>query len=53
MGLPCMQCEKSLSVDDTPEFLYCDEEIYTFCSKECSDKWKSVNAQELELEDQQ
>jgi hypothetical protein len=53
MGLPCMQCEKSLSVDDTPEFLYCDEEIYTFCSKECSDKWVSVNAQELGLEDQQ
>jgi endogenous inhibitor of DNA gyrase (YacG/DUF329 family) len=53
MGLSCTQCEKLLSVDDTSEFLYSDEEIYPFCTKECSDKWLSVNAQELGLEDQQ
>ena len=53
MGLQCTQCEKSLSVDDTTEFLYSDEEIYPFCSKECSDKWLSVHAQEIGLEDQQ
>jgi hypothetical protein len=53
MGLSCTQCEKLLSVDDTSEFLYSDEEIYTFCSKECSDKWLSVHAQEIEPEDQQ
>ena len=47
MGLPCKQCEKSLPVDDIFEFLYCDEGIYFFCSKECSDKWMSVNAQEI------
>jgi len=50
MGLPCKQCEKSLPVDDIFEFLYCDEGIYFFCSKECSDKWMSVNAQEIDPE---
>ena len=50
MGLPCKQCEKSLPVDHIFEFLYCDEGIYFFCSKECSDKWMYVNAQEIDLE---
>jgi hypothetical protein len=50
MGLPCKQCEKSMPVDDIFEFLYCDEGIYFFCSKECSDKWMSVNAQEIDPE---
>ena len=53
MGLPCMQCNESFSPDEIFECLYCDEGIYFFCTKECSDKWMSVNAQELELENQQ
>jgi len=53
MGLPCMQCKESFSPDDIFEFLYCDEGIYFFCTKECSDKWVSVNAQEIDLENLQ
>jgi len=53
MGLPCMQCKESFSQDDNFEFLYCDEGIYFFCSKECSDKWASVNGQKIDLENLQ
>jgi hypothetical protein len=48
MGLPCKQCKESFSPDEIFEFLYCDEGIYFFCTKEC--KWMSVNAQELDPE---
>jgi len=50
MGLPCKQCEKSFPVDHIFEFLYCDEGIYFFCSKECSDKWASLVAHTEESE---
>ncbi len=53
MGLPCMQCKESFSPDEIFEFLYCDEGICFFCTKECSDKWVSVNAQEIDLENLQ
>jgi len=53
MGLPCKQCEKSFPVDHIFEFLYCDEGIYFFCSKECSDKWASIVAHKRESEDQE
>jgi hypothetical protein len=36
MGLPCKQCKESFSPDEIFEFLYCDEGIYFFCTKECT-----------------
>ena len=53
MGLPCMQCNESFSTRHTFESAVYDEGVYFFCSKECMDMWMSVNAQEIELEDQQ
>jgi hypothetical protein len=53
MGLPCMQCKESFSPRHTFESAVYDEGVYFFCCKECMDMWMSVNAQEIELEDQQ
>jgi YHS domain-containing protein len=53
MGLPCMQCNESFSTRHTFESAVYDEGVYFFCSKECMDMWMSVNAQEIELENQQ
>jgi YHS domain-containing protein len=48
-----MQCNESFSTRHTFESAIYDEGIYYFCSKECMDMWMSVNAQEIELENQQ
>jgi ribosomal protein L24E len=53
MGLPCMQCRESFSPRHTFESAVYDEGVFFFCSKKCMDMWMSVNAQEIELEDQQ
>jgi len=53
MGLLCIQCKQSLTLDETSELLYCDEGIYFFCSKACSDKWMSVNASQIDRENEQ
>jgi YHS domain-containing protein len=53
MGLPCIQCKESFSPRHTFESAVYDEGVYFFCSKKCMDMWMSVNAQEIELEDQQ
>ena len=53
MGLPCIQCKESFSPRHAFESAVYDEGVYFFCCKECMDMWMSVNAQEIELEDQQ
>ena len=53
MGLPCIQCKESFSPRHAFESAVYDEGVYFFCSKRCMDMWISVNAQEIELEDQQ
>jgi YHS domain-containing protein len=53
MGLPCIQCCKSFPPGHTFEFIVYDEGAYFFCSEECKDKWVSVNAQEINLENLQ
>ena len=53
MGLPCMQCNESFSTRHTFESAVYDEGVYYFCGIECMEMWMSVNAQEIELEDQQ
>jgi YHS domain-containing protein len=44
---------ESFSTRHTFESAVYDEGVYFFCSKECMDMWMSVNAQEIELENQQ
>jgi YHS domain-containing protein len=46
-------CKESFSPRHTFESAVYDEGVYFFCSKKCMDMWMSVNAQEIELEDQQ
>ena len=53
MGLPCMQCNKSFPPGHTFEFAVHDEGAYFFCSEECMGKWISVNAPEIDPENQQ
>ena len=53
MGLPCIQCSKSFPPGHTFEFIVYDEGAYFFCSEECKDKWVSVNAPEIDLENLQ
>ena len=53
MGLPCMQCNESFSTRHAFESAVYDEGVYYFCSIECKDKWLSVNAPEIELENLQ
>jgi YHS domain-containing protein len=48
-----MQCKQSLTLDETSELLYCDEGIYFFCSKVCSEKWMSVNTSHVDPESEQ
>ena len=50
MGLPCMKCNESFPPGHTFEFIVYDEGAYFFCSEECKDKWVSVNAPEIDLE---
>ena len=53
MGLPCMQCNESFPAGHTFEFTVYDEGAYFFCSKECMEKWVSVNASEIDPENLQ
>jgi len=53
MGLPCMQCNESFSIRHAFESAVYDEGVYYFCSIECMNKWLSVNAPEIELENLQ
>jgi hypothetical protein len=53
MGLPCIQCSKSFPPDHTFEFIVYDEGAYFFCSEGCKDNWVSVNAPEIDPENQQ
>jgi ribosomal protein L24E len=53
MGLPCIHCSKSFPPGHTFEFIVYDEGAYFFCSEECKDKWVSVNAPEIGLENLQ
>jgi YHS domain-containing protein len=48
-----MQCNESFSTRHAFESAVYDEGVYYFCSIECMDKWLSVNAPEIELENLQ
>jgi hypothetical protein len=54
MKLPCSQCNKTFSLDDFVELVYCDDGIHFLCSKDCQDEWDYPIAEEKEsvLEEQ-
>jgi hypothetical protein len=53
MKLKCIQCEKSFSLGDSVEVLYCDDEVYFFCDEYCMDNWASEVALLSESEELQ
>jgi ribosomal protein L24E len=53
MGLPCYQCRKAFPPGHTYEFIVYDEGAYFFCSEECKDNWVSINAPEIDPENEQ
>ena len=53
MGLPCKECSQSFPPGHTFEFIVYNERAYFFCSKGCKDKWMSVDAPEIDLENLQ
>jgi len=45
MKLPCSQCNKTFSMDDFIEIVYCDDGIHFLCSRDCQDEWASFDAE--------
>ena len=52
MKLPCSQCNKTFSMDDVIEIVYCDDGIHFLCSRDCQDEWDYPIAAENDFDKQ-